>query len=150
MENLKKFMDKSFKDPISHILLKHSNLTKVQYETLLIDLISDKISEKRLTCNEKALFRSDKVSRGSFSRTLSQARRNIISAVFTILLLSYIGVFEEAPFDAYHVLSERLKEYVKMIESADPAQAQALLKRIEKELIEGIRDLARPRALKIT
>lgn len=149
MEDLKKFIDRSFKDPIAGILLKHSNLTKIQYETLIIDILTDNITDITLTYKNKTLLRSKNVSRGSFSRTLSQARKNIVSSIYTILLLSYIGIFEEAPFDNYHILSERLREYVKIIQNADAGQAKTFLERIEKELFEGISKLAEPRSLKI-
>lgn len=148
-EELKIFVYRSLRDPVAGILLKYSNLTKTQYETLIIDLISSLISEISLTYEEKALFRSKRVSRGSYSRTLSQARRNIISAIYTILLLSYIGIFEGSPFDEYHVLAEKLKEYAKFVQESRPSQAANVLKRIEKELMDGIKKLAEPKSLKI-
>ena len=148
-ENIKIFIDRSFRDPIAGILLKHSNLTKTQFETLIIDLISDHVSDIGLTYSDKAILRSKTVSRGSFSRTLSQARRNIVSAIYTVLLLSYIGIFAETPFDEYQNLSEKLREYVKIVQDSDPVQARDVLKRIEKELMDGIRQLSEPRSLKI-
>ncbi len=150
VKDLKEVLDRSFRDPIAGILLKYSNLTKTQYETLIIDLISSSISDIDLTYEERALFRSKRVSRGSFSRTLSQARRNIISAIYTILLLSYVGVFEGAPFDEYQILAEKLREYVEFIHESDPGRASNVLKRIEEELMEGVRRLADPKSLKIT
>ncbi|KON31598.1 hypothetical protein AC482_00140 [miscellaneous Crenarchaeota group-15 archaeon DG-45] len=149
LEDLKKFIDRTFRDPIAGVLLKYSNLTVKQYESLIIDLITDKVSDISLTYSDKALLRSKNVSRGSFSRTLSQARRNIISAIYTILLLSYIGVFDEAPFDEFHILSEKLREYVKLIQEADSIKAYNVLKMIEKELMEGIKKLSEPGGLKI-
>ena len=80
MENeLKKMVDQSFKDPITAILLNNSNLTKIQYESLLIDYFMDNMVDNIVSYENKAIYRSKKVSRGSFSRTLSQARKNIIS-----------------------------------------------------------------------
>jgi len=81
---------------------------------------------------------------------LSQARKNIISSIYTILLLSYIGIFEGAPFDDYQILSEKLREYVKIVLDSDPVQAKDFLRRIKKELMDGIRELSEPRGLKIT
>ena len=150
METIKKFTDMAFRDPIAGILLKHSNLTKTQYESLIIDLISESVSDIKLTYKEKALLRSKSVSRGSFGRTLSQARKKVISAIYTILLLNYIGVFEDSPLTEYQVLSEKLRDYVKIVRDSDPSRAKNVLKRIEKELIDGIRVLSEPRGLKIT
>jgi len=149
-KNLKKFIDRSFRDPVAGILLKNSNLTKIQYETLIIDLLSDALSDNRIKYSEKALLRSKKVSRGSFNRTLSQARRNIISAIYTILLLSYIGLFESAPFDEYQILSEKLREYVKIVQESNSSQARGIIRRVEEELRKGIRELAEPKSLRIT
>ena len=89
------------------------------------------------------------MSRGSFSRSLSQARGNVISSIFTIVLLSYIGVFDAKPFDEYFVLAEKLKEYVSIIESRELKASRDILKQIEDELIEGIGRLATPTSIKI-
>ncbi len=147
-ENLQKVLDKAFRDPISDLLLKYSSLTRTQFETLVIDLLTDVISDKRLTYSEKTLFRTREISRASFSRTLSQARRNVISSIYTIILLSYIGVFDARPFEEYQILAEKLREYLGILKNSDPNQSKALLKTIETELIEGIRSLAEPTSIK--
>ncbi len=147
-ESLQKVLDKAFRDPISDLLLKYSSLTRTQFETLIIDLLTDVISDKRLTYSEKTLFRTREVSRASFSRTLSQARRNVISSIYTIILLSYIGVFEARPFEEYQILAEKLREYLGILENSEPPQSKALLKTIETELMEGIRSLAEPTSVK--
>ncbi len=145
---LQNMLDRSFKDPIMAILLKNSNLTKVQYESLLIDYFTDNMTDNILTYDNKAIYRSKKVSRGSFSRTLSQARRNIISSIYTILLLSYVGIYDTSPFEEYKNLAEKLSEYTFLTQDQDSLKAQARIKRLEIELAEGIRSLAEPRQLK--
>jgi hypothetical protein len=147
-ESLQKVLDKAFRDPISDLLLKYSSLTRTQFETLVIDLLTDTISDKRLTYSEKTLFRTREVSRASFSRTLSQARKNVISSIYTFILLSYIGVFDARPFEEYQILAEKLREYLGMLENSDTNQSKALLKTIETELMEGIRSLAEPTSVK--
>ena len=97
------------------------------------------MTEYALTYKNKALYRSKKVSRGSFSRTLSQARSNIISSIYTILLLTYIGIFDTIPFDDYRNLSEKLSEYISTIENMDVIESRQFLRRIESELLEGIK-----------
>lgn len=149
IKNIKIFINRSFKDPITGILLKNSNLTKTQFETLIIDLVSENVSDVGITYKNKAVLRSKYVSRGSFSRTLSQARGNIISAIYTILLLSYIGFFQEAPFEDYHHLSNKLREYVKMTQNSRGNHARDVLVRIEKELMDGIKKLSEPISLKV-
>jgi hypothetical protein len=148
-EDYQKVINKTFSDPLTDILLNNSNLTRIQFETLVIDMLTDIISDKKLSFNEKTLFRSNKTSRGSFSRSLSQARKNVISSIFTVVLLSYIGVFNERPFDEYYVLAEKLKEYATIIESTKPGINKTDLRRLETELIEGITQLSTPTSIKL-
>lgn len=150
LENLKKTVDGFLNDPIVSILLKYSNLTYIQYESLIIDFLSKYALDIPLSYDKKAILRSKKVSRGSFSRTLAQARNNVISAIYSILLLSYVGIFESAPFDDYQILSEKLREYAKIVQGLDHSLAGEVLKNIERELVAGIRKLAEPKSLKIT
>ena len=144
-----KIIQKTFQDPLTDILLNNSNLTQTQFETLVIDMLMDIISDEKLSFDEKTLFRTKNVSRGSFSRSLSQARKNVISGIFTIVLLSYIGVFDARPFDEYYVLAEKLKEYSALIDSTGLEINKTDLKRFENELIEGITQLATPTSIKL-
>jgi hypothetical protein len=141
-------INSSFNDPIMAILLKNSNLTKIQYESLLIDYFMDNMTDNIITYENKAIYRSKKVSRGSFSRTLSQARRNIISSIYTILLLSYIGIFDTYPFEEYKNLADKLSEYTLLIQNQDNPESRIRIRRIEAELENGIRSLAKPKQLK--
>lgn len=147
-ENLQKIIYKTFQDPIADLLLKQSNLTRIQFETLIIDLLTDILSDKKLSFYEKSLFRKEKVSRGSFSRTLAQARGSVISSIFTIVLLSYIGVFDK-PFEEYQELAEKLRDYLDTIEDKKEGRSPAMLKRLEEELLAGIRVLSKPTSLKV-
>ncbi|MCJ7574261.1 hypothetical protein MUO93_08370 [Candidatus Bathyarchaeota archaeon] len=147
-ENLQKIIYKTFQDPIADLLLKQSNLTRTQFETLIIDLLTDILSDKKLSFYEKSLFRKEKVSRGSFSRTLAQARSSVISSIFTIVLLSYIGVLDK-PFEEYQELAEKLRDYIDTIEDKKEGRSPAMLKRLEEELLSGIRALSKPTRLKI-
>jgi hypothetical protein len=149
-QELQNLIKKSFQDPITDLLLKNSNLTRIQFETIIIDLLTDIISDEKVTFYQKTLFRSKLVSRGSFSRSLSQARKNIITSIFTIILLNYVGVFSSRAFDDYEFLSEKLREYLSLIESTDLNSKKRLLTEIETELIEGIQQLATPTSIKIT
>jgi hypothetical protein len=148
-EEYQNIIQKTFQDPIADLLLNNSNLTRVQFETLVIDLLTDVISDDKISFNQKTFFRRNKVSRGSFSRSLSQARGNVISSIFTIVLLSYIGVFDAKPFDDYYFLAEKLKEYVTMLEDKEPITSRKLLKQIEAELVEGISRLTSPKSIKM-
>jgi len=89
-------------------------LTKIQLETLLIDFLSQTLVGKTLKNEEKALFRLSKagISRGAFNRTLKQARSNVIQSIYTILLLGYLGIFEDTRLDPYLEAAAKLKDYV--------------------------------------
>jgi hypothetical protein len=108
-----KWITHSLNDPIAKILAKNSNLTKTQLETLLIDLLVENISGKSLRYDQKARLRLSAVSRGAFNRTLRQARRNIIQSIYTILLLGYLGVFEDTRLDPYLEIANKLQTYTK-------------------------------------
>ena len=151
-EEMKKWLEETLKDPLVSILLKNSNLTKIQFESVLIDLAAENLSTNRLKYEDKAKMRIDNVSRGAFNRSLNQARKNIISAIYTVLLLSYVGLFKGPPFDDYEILAEKLREYTSLYRtySKEGLEAQSnLLYKIERELFEGIESLAKPRRLKV-
>jgi hypothetical protein len=113
-ENVQKWLTRSTSDPIIKILAKNSNLTKTQLETVLIDFLATNISEKTLTNEEKASLRLSKaeISRGAFNHTLRQARKNVIQSIYTILLLGYVGVFDDPCLDQYLEAANKLKDYV--------------------------------------
>jgi hypothetical protein len=113
-ENVQNWLNRSINDPIIKILAKNSNLTKTQLETLLIDFLSPNMAGKALTNEEKALLRLTKagISRGAFNRTLRQARKNVIQSIYTILLLGYLGIFEDTRLDQYLEAAGKLKDYV--------------------------------------
>ena len=150
MERYQNILDKTFEDPITDLLLKNSNLTRIQFETIVIDMLIDLMSDKNVTFEQKTFFRGEMVSRGSFSRSLQQARKNIIKSILTIVLLSYIGVFDERPFDDYVFLAEKLRDYVEIIQATEKTEKNRVIKRVESELLEGISDLIRPTNIKIT
>ena len=113
-ENVQKWLTRSANDPIIKILVKNSNLTRTQLETILIDFLATNVSEKTLTNEEKASLRVSKaeISRGAFNHTLRQARKNIIQSMYTILLLGYLGVFDDPRLDRYLEAANKLKDYV--------------------------------------
>jgi len=113
-DTIQKWLIGSANDPIIKILVNNSHLTRTQLETLLIDFLAPNLAGKSLTNEEKALFRLTKagISRGAFNHTLRQARRNIIQSIYTILLLGYLGVFEDTRLDPYVEMANKLKEYI--------------------------------------
>jgi hypothetical protein len=113
-KEVQKWLLSSVSDPIVKILLKKSNLTKIQLETILIDILAENMSSKPLNYYEKAKLRLSKggVSRGAFNRTLRQAKNNIISSLYTVLLLGYLGFFGSSSLDGYIEVSNKLQSYI--------------------------------------
>ena len=113
-ENVQLWLNGALNDPIVKMLLKNSQLTKTQLETLLIDILAENMSGKTLNYDEKARLRltKAKLSRGSFNRTLNQSKENVIKSIYTVLLLGYLGIFETTSLDPYLEIANRLKEYM--------------------------------------
>jgi hypothetical protein len=113
-DRVQSWLISSLNDPIVTILAKKSHLTKTQLETLLIDILSENISHKPLNYDEKARLRltKAKISRGAFNRTLRQAKGNVVKAIYTVLLLGYLGIFETTTLDPYLEISNKLQKYV--------------------------------------
>jgi len=95
------------------MLSENSNLTKTQLETFLISILSDQVTENKIKIEEKARLRiKRKISRGSFNRTLKQAQKNIISSIYTLLLLGYLGIFDTPSLLQYVEASNKLQNYL--------------------------------------
>ena len=151
-EETQKWLTSSIGDPIVKILVKNSNLTKTQIETLLIDILAENISGKSLKYDEKAKIRLSAVSRGSFNRTLRQARWNIIRSIYTILLLGYLGVFEDTRLDPYLEVANKLQTYMKahrnMLEKPELMNEQLrIISALHEELKTTLEQLSKPRTL---
>lgn len=113
-DGVQAWLNGALNDPIVKILQKNSQLTKIQLETLLINVLSENISGKQLKYDDKAALRltKAKISRGSFNRTLKQSNENVIKSIYTVLLLGYLGVFESSTLDPYLEIANKLHDYV--------------------------------------
>jgi len=118
-ENVQSFIVNSLNDPVARILAKESHLTKTQLETLLIDALADNITGKSVIYDEKARLRltKAKISRGSFNRTLKQAKDNVIKSIYTLLLLGYLGMFENTTLEPYIEIANKLHGYIETCKS---------------------------------
>lgn len=112
-ENVQNWLLATQNDPIAKILLKTSNLTKTQLETLLIDILAENHADNPLNYDEKGRLRLTKaaVSRGSFNRTLAQAKKNVTESIYTILLLGYLGIMESTSLAPYQEAANKLQKY---------------------------------------
>lgn len=134
----------SLNDPITKLLAKHSHLTKTQLETLLIDVLADNIMDARLKYDEKATLRltKAKISRGSFNRSLKQAKENVLKSIYTILLLGYLGVTESSTLVPYLEIANKLQEYVEACKSSQSQiEHQKAIENIREELEKSLQQL---------
>jgi hypothetical protein len=119
-EGTRAVIEETLSDRILTALLLRSNLTGAQFETLLVDQLGHDMANKRLTRSDMAhLRRGDKgISRGSFNRTLRQARENVVEAIHTVLLLGYCGLTESPSIAPFLEASERLKTQTSQLREA--------------------------------
>jgi hypothetical protein len=146
----RKLVIETFEDEILKILLKNSNLTRKQFETLLIDTLANDLLEEEATSRARPKLRTDRgsLSRGSFDRTLIQGRRNIIEAVYTILLLGYTGLFETTQLEPFLEVGSRLKVYVESRGKQNVGADREMRSTLSKELTEILESLVRGRRKK--
>jgi hypothetical protein len=100
------------RDPVTKTLLANSQLTTSQLETLLADYLS---TTGELKKSQKRMYRPSKtrISRGAYNRALIQAQNNVIRSIYTILLLGYLELFDNASLQPFLELSDTVNTYVK-------------------------------------
>lgn len=138
-ESVQSWLLSSLNDPIAKIISKNSHLTRTQLETLLIDILSENISGRSLKYDEKARLRLTKaqITRGSFNRTLKQAKDNVTRSIYTVILLGYLGIFESTTLDPYLEIANKLRTYLEAYKSI-PDGAEDLVERLK--VIEMMRE----------
>lgn len=136
-------------DPMVKILAKNSHLTKIQLETLLLDVLVENIADKSLKYDEKAKLRLLAVSRGAFNRSLRQARQNVIQSIYTVLLLGYIGILEDTSLEPYIEVANKLRTYIKtqqkLAKKAPKEEHLRSVALLHEELKTSLEELTKPR-----
>lgn len=152
-ENAQKWLQGALNDPIAKILLKTSNLTKIQLETLLIDILAENYTDKPLNYEEKGKLRLTKaaVSRGSFNRTLAQAKKNVTESIYTTLLLGYLGVIQSTSLTPYLEVANKLQKYTTVYRalsegSEDVSVQLRTMNLIREEIALTLDKLTKPKA----
>ncbi|MGQ9624713.1 MAG: hypothetical protein ACUVUF_01815 [Candidatus Bathycorpusculaceae bacterium] len=150
-ESIQSLIISSLNDPVAKILAKNSQLTKTQLETLLIDVLSENAAGKPLKYEEKARLRltKAKISRGAFNRTLKQAKQNVTRAIYTVLLLGYLGVFETTTLDPYLEIGNKLHEYIEAYKNMtnkteEQVEHLKIIEMLREELEIRLKQLANP------
>jgi len=148
---------RALEDPITKILLENSHLTKTQLETLLIDILSEGAMEKKIGYGEKVKLRlrDKEISRGAFTRTLKQSRKNVIRTIYTIILLGYLGFLESPRMDAFTEVSNRLRTYTdayrvvweRIRDGKASEEDRRAIELLQIQLQEQLESLAKPKSL---
>jgi hypothetical protein len=153
-QKVQKWLTLSLEDPIAKILVQNSNLTKTQVESLLIDVLAENMAPRPLKYEEKGSFRLIKagVSRGAFNRSLRQARTNVIQAIYTILLLGYLGVLDSIRLASYLEISDKLQAYMDAYrETAGTSKVEdehlRVMHMLRDELMTTLKGLAKPKSM---
>jgi hypothetical protein len=150
-ESVQSWLTSSLRDPIVKIIAANSHLTTTQLETLLIDVLSDNLAEKSLKYDDKARMRLTKaeISRGSFNRTLKQAKENVTRSIYTVILLGYLGIFETTTLDPYLEIANKLHTYLEAYktmpnQAADLSKHLRLIEYLRQELETGLKQSSNP------
>ncbi len=150
-DSVQSWLISALEDPITKILYVNSHLTKTQLETLLIDVLAENIAGQPIKYEEKARLRliKAKISRGAFHRTLEQARDNVVKAMYTVILLGYLGIFESTTLDSYLEIANKLKSYMESyknipIQSVELNEHLKAIKIIREELETSLKNLSHP------
>jgi hypothetical protein len=150
-ETVQTWLVGAINDPIAKIIAANSHLSPTQLETLLIDILTSNSSDTTLTYDEKASFRliKSQISRGSFNRTLMQAKQNVTKSIYTVLLLGYLGVFDTTTLDPYLEIANKLRDYLEAYKGipdkgTELNQHLKLIETIRGELETSLKQLASP------
>jgi hypothetical protein len=146
INDAKSFVESVFEDEILLTLLNNSNLTRKQFESLIIDFSLEKMLDDNLTIKHKTRLRTDRenLSRGAFLRTLSQAKMNVVRSLYTIFLLGYVGILDSLEFEPFIEISQRIKSHVENLEKEeDEENYTKAIKVLSDELRELIDNLAK-------
>ena len=127
------------------MLLANSQLTITQLETLITDSLTDSVAVKK---SQKRMFRPSKtrISRGAYNRTLIQAQNNVIRSIFTILLLGYLELFDNASLQPFLELSDTINSYVQEAKSSGNERSAA--EQLKQRLFEFAYALAKRKSFK--
>lgn len=127
-------------DNIVKTLLKESYITKIQLETIYIDILAPNILQKQIKFSDKVNLRikDPKISRGAFIRTLKQSKRNIIKSINTILLLGYIGIFDTPKLQSYIEISNRLHSILEMYNQEQENYHADFVALLKQELMQDL------------
>ena len=121
---------------IRAFLVKNSALTKTQLAAVLSYVHGEHTTSE---ANARRLS-GRRVSKGAFHRSLTQARRNIEAAVYTLTLLTYEGVIGQRDIDNITIVGNLLQELAESLEAGEIQpildKSEAIMSRTVKKMTE--------------
>ncbi|MHA1211396.1 MAG: hypothetical protein ACTSSH_02950 [Candidatus Heimdallarchaeota archaeon] len=126
-----------------------TNLTKIQLETLVIDIITDEINPK-LTYLERGDIRG--VTKRSFYRTLEQARLNLIRAIFTIMIAAILNIINSPRLSDFNELSQNFLDLITVnnLENQSEEDKEKWIKVYTKMIFDNVQKLKKQSSLSKT
>ncbi len=123
-----------------------TNLTKIQLETLVIDIITDEINPN-LGYLERGKVRG--VTKRSFYRTLEQARLNLIRAMFTIMISGVLNIIDSPRLSDFNALSQNFVDLININnqDNQTPEEKEKWIKLYTKMIFENTQNLKKQTAL---
>jgi len=123
-----------------------TNLTKIQLETLIVDLVTDETNPE-LGYLERGEIRS--VTKRSFYRTLEQARLNLIRAMFTIMIAAVLNVIDSPRLSDFNELSQNFLDLITInnLENQTPEEKENWIKIYTKMIFDNVQKLKKQTAL---
>ncbi len=146
LKSSKSYLKNIFEDKMLLTLLNNSNLTRKQFESLIIDFSLEKLLDTEITLKYKTKLRTDrsKLSRGAFLRTLNQAKNNVVRSLYTILLLGYVGIFETIQFEPFIEIANRIRSHVENLKNGvEEEHYLKTIKTLTNELTDIIDEMAK-------
>ncbi len=132
-------------DPLARILLENSHLSRIQFDTFLIDVLWLGSEEASSESGFHRKSQRRRVSKGSFNRSLRQARRNVIKSIYTVFLLSYFGLFDSPKLEPFVRLGNEMQTFLdskrETTERSD-LEAQVATKALQDALQAAVGELA--------
>jgi hypothetical protein len=116
------------KDAIISFLVERCSLTEAQLDTILLSQVEGDLKDRAKLRDKK------RVSPGAFVRTLRQGQVNVEACIYTMLLLSYLGLIEAGDLQK---LARSVELLSKIRESSLSVEALTRLTGAMEDLAQG-------------
>jgi len=133
---------KAKKGAIRAFLTQNSSLTRTQLAAVLSYIGGDHTTGER---GSRALS-GRRVSKGAFFRSLSQARRKIQSAIYTLALLVYEGVLSQRDIDNITIVGSLLRELAETEDTVEIGEIEQIFEKSQAIIAKTVKDMTGKRS----